>query len=156
MVDEQADGDPEAAPDALTSGWALNVKLVGIFNIIAGSLALMWALFALAMTIFMYFAFSMARPPSGPSQSDTVAGWVISGMYGGMALFSVITGAVMLIAGILVLKRSRQCRTWGLVAGFLACASLWAYCLYPFVLAAGIFTLVVLFNGEVARGLTRR
>ncbi len=63
-------------------------------------------------------------------------------------VLSAACGIVELVAGIMLLKRTPGARTLGLVSGFVSCVSVWGCCVYPFCLAAGIFTLILLFKEQ--------
>ena len=118
------------------------IKVAGIFNIILGSLSVLWAgLMGLYAGLFA----SGAIPTENGSQPPQVA--LLVTIFLVMAIPSLIAAVIEIVAGIKLLRRSRGARTLGIVAGFVSVLSLWSgCCLWPFGIASGIYTLVVLFR----------
>ena len=117
-------------------------KLVGIFNIVVGVLSLLWAGFCALEVLFIpampQREFGRGAPPKE----------FLIGVFFVMLLLSVIAGIIQLVAGTKVLKGSPGARITGLVSGFASCASLWGCCVYPFCVASGIYTLIILFGQD--------
>ena len=117
-------------------------KLVGIFNIIVGILSLLWA----GLWGFVVFAVAMAGQEMHGRGDPPPE--VVSLFYLVAAALALAGGIIQLAAGTKVLKGSPGARNMGLFAGFLSCASLWGCCVYPFCLASGIYTLIILFGQD--------
>lgn len=115
------------------------LKLAGIFNIVVGSLSLLWAILMLPQA---FFSPVLARlDPEVPRA-------LMIGVILVMSALSAGCGVVELLAGIKLLMRGPGARKLGLISGFVSCAGLWGCCIYPFCLAAGIFTLILLFKED--------
>ena len=125
-------------------------KMVGIFNIIVGVLSLLWAAFCVIGMV------TFAAIPERELGRDAPPAMFGVGMYFIMFILSLIAGIIQLMAGTKVLKGSPGARNMGLVSGFLSCASLWGCCVYPFCLASGIYTLIILFGQNAKDFLEKR
>jgi len=146
-----AEPDPYRSPAAAGGGqppygvdraaaFETHRKIVGIFNIIVGVLSLLWVAFCvIGMIVF-------ATMPQHELGRDAPPAGFGLGMYFVMFLLSLIAGVIQLAAGTKVLKGSPGARGMGLASGFVSCASLWGCCVYPFCLASGIYTLIILFG----------
>jgi len=126
-------------------------KLIGIFNIIAGVVSLLWGLFAAFVVVVGVIA--THEMPRARRDEEF---WIPVAIYGVMFLLSAITGIVQLVAGTKVLKGSPGARNTGLAAGFLGCVSLWEVCVYPMSLGVGIYTLIILFGRDARSFLETR
>lgn len=127
------------------TGTLLNLKLVGIFNIVCGGLSAAWALLMLLETCL--------APIIAEQETNPPPTIVIALMFGGMFLLAAAAAVVQITAGIKVLRRSRRARTWGIVAGVVSCIQVCGCCIYPLTLAGGIFTLVIMFGEKAKRCL---
>jgi len=118
-----------------------HIKVVGIFNVIVGALSGLWFLFSL-MVIMAVAGGMMEGDPDAPPLAFMYALWA------GIGILSLVSGIIEILAGVRLLQRHPAARRVGLVAGFVSCASLWGCCVWPFCLASGIYTLVILFREE--------
>ena len=124
---------------------------MGIFNIIAGVVSLLWAVFAAFVVVVGVIA-----TEGMPGRRRDEGFWIPVAVYGAMFLLSAVTGIIQLAAGTKVLKGSPGARNMGLASGFISCASLWGCCVYPVSLASGIYTLIILFGHDAKRFLEIR
>jgi len=125
---------------------ALQIKLIGIFDIIAGGLSILWGLLMI-FGIIGVLTGAMEEDPDAPPAA------VMIGLYIGMLVLSIGAGIVEILAGVQVLKRRPGSRKLALVAAIVCCASAWGCCIWPLTLAAGIYSLVALNKDSVKTAL---
>jgi len=125
---------------------ALHIKLIGIFNIVAGGLSILWGLM-MVFGIVGVLTGAMERDPDTPPEAVMLALYAVMIILGGGG------GAVEIWAGVQVLRRARGARKLVLVSAILCCASLWSCCVWPLTLGAGIYSLVVLNKDSVKAAL---
>ena len=77
---------------------ALHIKLIGIFDIIAGGLSILWGLLMI-FGIIGVLTGAMEEDPDAPPAA------VMIGLYIGMLVLSIGAGIVEILAGVQVLKR---------------------------------------------------
>jgi len=137
-----------AAPSALAPGAnaALHVKLIGIFDIIAGGLSILWGLL-MVFGIIGVLTGAMEEDPNAPPAAVMIV------LYIGMLILGIGAGIVDILAGVRVLKRRPGSRKLALVAAIVCCASAWGCCIWPLCLAAGIYSLVALNKDSVKAAL---
>lgn len=126
-----------------------NLRLLAILTLIMGGVSLLWSIYML----YRAWAVSAGRVPLEPGSlsRDMVATFIVV-----LAVLAIGTAVVELVAGIMLLRRSSGCRTMGIIAGVVSCASLWQCCVFPFCLAVGIYALVVLCGRDARDVLDRK
>jgi hypothetical protein len=107
-------------------------------------------LFLLWAAISVVFAVLIAQDMMPDQEIEEIGTEFMTSMFAIAAVFSVISAALQVWAGIALLRRSRGARQLGVAAGILGCASLWGCYCFPVGLGIGITTLVILL-GENAR-----
>lgn len=123
---------PAAAPAAVAPAILTHIKVIGVLNIIAGVMSVLWGLLCL---IEIAMAFGLALDVLPPDVA---------------ADFGRGDDSPVLMAGIRLLKRPKGSRKLGLAAGFAGAFSVWGCCVWPVGLGVGIYTLVILF-GQAAK-----
>ena len=133
----------------------VHVRLIGIFNIVAGGLNVLYGILMAGYGLFLGGMFTLAGA-SGPRASaagfEKYIGLIIGGVLLLMGLAAVGGGAVQIIGGILPLRRRPNASRWAMAGAIVSCASIWTLslsCLYPLLLAAGIYALIALAKPEV-------
>ena len=121
-------------------------KLVGIFNTVVGCISFGWALLCLIEIPVAFYMAAEERHRGGPAGPSPI---LMALIFLVMLGLSVATGIVELMAGIRVLKRREGARKLAFFSAIASLCSLWGCCAYPFCLAAGIYTLVILAREDV-------
>jgi DNA-directed RNA polymerase subunit RPC12/RpoP len=141
---------PPAPEPLVTVGQArtaMHIRMSAVFNLVLGGIHLLWAVFmVLECVVFVFIARQDRTSNAFPLKIMLI-------LFAGMGVLSLLAGAVHLLGGVYLLKHKPGARLMGLVAGFVACACLWSYCVWPLGLAVGIYTLVILFRKETRRAL---
>ena len=136
--------EPLAA--AATAGpAALHLKLIGIFNIIAGVLNGLWA----GLMVLEVFAVLFGAFEADPDFPAPVAAILFLGMF----VLSAAAAVFLIVTGVRMLKRAPGSRKLGLAAAIVCCASVWGCCIWPLCLAAGIYSLIALNKDSVKAAL---
>jgi hypothetical protein len=143
---------PGAAPGAMPPSWPdprgmLHIKLIGIFFIVCGALSLLWT----CLAGFYTALFPMMASGRWPGAAGTPTAFptdfpleIITVVCAAMTVLSLATAGVQFWAGYAVLKRRRGARKWGYAAAAVSVVALWTYCLWPLLLAAGVYSLIAL------------
>jgi len=157
-------GPPGGVPYSLRPSWPdpradLHIKLAGIFNIIAGSLSALMSLAWLAYLVFFgaIFGHLAKMPGTSPTSTGMPPGFptdfpmaIFGIIFGVLFVFSAATSALLLIAGIKLLKRRPGARTWAIVAAIVSCCCLWNHCCVWFLcLGSGVYTLIAMLREDV-------
>ena len=124
---------------------ALHVKLIGIFDIIAGALNAAWA----GLMVVEVLAVAFGAFESDPDFPAPVAVILFLGMF----VLSAAAAVFLIVTGVRMLKRRPGSRKLALVAAIVCCASAWGCCIWPLTLAAGIYSLVALNKDSVKAAL---
>lgn len=135
----------EAPVGSAAPSWDIlaSIKRVGIFNIIVGCLSFLWAMLMLIEVFAARSGFLHKYDPNLPPVEEMLV------IFLSLLVFSLMSGAIQFLAGILILQRKNFGRVLGLISGFLSCFTFWTCFVYPFCLASGIYTLIILFKSEV-------
>lgn len=135
---------PPSPPAPPGSGILGQLKVVGVLNIVAGAIALLMAGVNAIQVMSGQMAENMedALGYDGRELAGPLIGFTVL-----MALVGLVAGILSLIAGPMILKRSRGFRGIGIVAAILNILSLVCCCIGPGV---GIYSLIILSRSEVA------
>jgi hypothetical protein len=125
------------------------VRLAGIFNIIVGSLSLLFALIQVGVGIMAYLANSGRLGTAPATAPDPFGDAMMMGICGGAGLFNLVTGLLQIVAGISLLRKTPRAYGFGIaavVASFAAVLGYWVVCCFVsiFPLGCAIYMLVVL------------
>ncbi|MBM4018578.1 MAG: hypothetical protein FJ288_09670 [Planctomycetes bacterium] len=135
---------PEVVLTLSQAGALANLRMAAVFNIVAGIVSVLMA----GLLVFYAVMFAtMGMRTEMPLDSPPVFK-ILIGFSAVAALLSLASGAVQILGGTYLAMRRPGARTLGLIAGFASCVSVWGYCVYPLCLAAGIYTVIVLFRRE--------
>ena len=93
----------------------------GILSIVAGALGLIGGLIILMLTLFMSSAFNDPAIFGDFSTTDGQFLTIFSVIYGGMAIFGLIVGALGIVGGIFSLQRKHW--GWALAGAIVGCLS---------------------------------
>ena len=127
-----------AYPPPSTTG----VTVVAVLNIVEGALFVIWA----AISVIIAVVAAEGLIPEQDMQE--LEAELLTSMFTIAAVFSVISAALQVWAGIALLRRSRGARHLGVAAGILGCAGIWGCYCFPIGLGVGITTLVILFGSN--------
>lgn len=132
------------------------LRMVGIFNIVAGGISLLVTLIAglAALTIMALPSEELQRQLSA-SGTPIPPAFIIY-VYAIPALLSLPAGIIQISGGVALLRRSISAWKLGYASAIVSLISLWLSCGFILTLACGIYTLIVLNDQQVKALLTRK
>jgi hypothetical protein len=123
--------------------------LIAIFGLSVGLLSMLWAVLCAFLAACYSIVGALPDMPREPEASVGAAGYAV------MAGLTLLVGILQIVAALPLFWKKRIARGLGITSAVISCISIWGCCIYPFYLAFGIYSLIILCGRSATEMLDR-